>query len=353
VSRRAPGRSDWRPAASAAAGASAGLILASARFGLGFEALVVPPFDLLAAGSERPWSTASAGEIALLYELPVLVGAGLALVAVAVRWVPRPQAALLAWLAFSAGWWAFSLGHETVAPVAALSLPAILVLARPAALGLRATEHVDRRVAVAGVATVAVLLALTWAVVADWARVERAGDARDWALVVIFLAGAGLAVAAALYARAGAALVLLASALGVAVLAAGTARIATGAADPIVSPQSPEIARQLRDRARAVRTETGLDIVVHPDIEDDLVWPFRDSGVIVVASRVGPNAGFVIWPAAAAAPDGFRALDGSWALTRTIRAPTADPLDYLHWLFDRNTLAPRAGLIAVYVRETE
>ena len=82
-----------------------------------------------------------------------------------------------------------------------------------------------------------------------------------------------------------------------------------------------------------------------------MTWPFRDSGVLLVSSRVPDTAEFVVWPLDAPPPVGFVVLAGDWALTETIRTPTADLLDYLHWLLDRNTLAARPDQIAVYTRD--
>ena len=38
------------------------------------------------------------------------------------------------------------------------------------------------------------------------------------------------------------------------------------------------------------------EILVHADFEDEMTWPFRDSGEILLASQVPPDASVVIWP---------------------------------------------------------
>jgi hypothetical protein len=345
--------SAWRsiPVLAAVAGAVAGVVLASARFGLGFDEIVVPPFDLLAAGTERPWSTASAGELVLLYVAPLLVAMPLAFVAHGLGVLPRMPAQLWTWFGFAGGWWLLSLWGETPAPAAAVTLPAVLLLAPAAAGALAAALRVDWRVAAAGIALFAAMFILAGAVTVDWARLERVGDAEDKALVVIFAIGALGAVAGLIYGRAAAALALPATLATVAMLLAGASRVATGAnTEPIISPQHAELARELRDRALAAAELSGGEIVVHPDLAAGVVWPFRDSGVLHISSRVGPNAAFVLWPIDLPPPADMEALSGDWALTRTVRTPTADTLDYLHWLVDRNMLAPGPERIAVYSR---
>jgi hypothetical protein len=341
----------WRPLTAGVAGAIAAVILASARFGLGFEELVVPPFDILAAGSERRWSTPTAGEVTILYNIPILIVAGLSLAAVLLRVAPRPPAVLSAWLAIAAGWWVFSIGHQTPLPAAAVVLPAALFLGPSAALALQHARRVDIRFAAAGLGIFAFFGLILGANIADWARLERPGDGSERALVALLCLGALVGIGLLAWARASAALAIPALLAALAFLTPGALELATGgAADSLASPFSPESARDLRDIALASRAASGIEIVVHPDLEEDVTWPFRDSGVLLVASRVPPTAGFVLWPAGAPAPEGFVRLEGSWALTRRIRAPTADGLDYLHWLLDRNTLASRPEGIAVYTR---
>ncbi len=336
--------------AAGSAGLVIGLLVASSRFGLGFDSFIVPPFDLLAAGSERNWSTASAGEVALLYQVPLFAGAVAALVAAIARRRPPRDALAMAWLGFAGGWWLFSTWQETPVPAGALGAPAAVVIAPALVRGIAAAFAVDRVFAAVGLSAAAVFLVLAGANVADWARVEDSGPAGEQALVALFLAAAAGSCAFIIYARASAVFVPVGAILGVVWLVAGAARIATGAADPLLSPVSPGLARDLRDAAIATRAETGGDIVVHPSLAEDAVWPFRDSGTLIVASLVPPSASYIIWPSDATAPEGFVPVEGDWALTRSIRTPTADTLDYLHWLLDRNTLAARPDRIAVYTR---
>jgi hypothetical protein len=333
-----------------AAAAAAGLLFASARFGLGFQELTVPPLDLLAAGSERRWATLSAGEAVLLYLAPLVAAAVLAGLAAALGRGPRLPGLLFAWLGFAAGWWAFSAWHENPAPAAALATPAAIVAGPMAVAGVGAALRRHSTLAAAALAGAAVLCLLAGAIVADWARLERSGPAAEQALVALFLVGAAASCAVVVYARAAAWFVPVAGVLGLALLLAGASRIAVGASEPLLSPLSPPLARQLREAALAHREATGLEIVVHPRLAADVAWSFRDSGTLVISSRVPPAAGFVLWPVDEPQPEGFAMLAGDWALTRSIRTPTADTLDFLHWWLDRNTLVPRPDRIAVYTR---
>ena len=94
----------------------------------------------------------------------------------------------------------------------------------------------------------------------------------------------------------------------------------------------------MRDAALETVAAQGGSIVIHPDLESDVTWPFRDSGELVIASRLPDDARVVIWPAAAPAPEGFSPLSGNWQLLREPQAPVSDFLDYLRWFTDRNVL---------------
>ena len=68
----------------------------------------------------RPWSTASGGELSLLYQAPIIFGAVVCLVLAAARVEPRPDALAVVWIAFAGGWWLFSLADENPAPAGRL-----------------------------------------------------------------------------------------------------------------------------------------------------------------------------------------------------------------------------------------
>ena len=101
-----------------------------------------------------------------------------------------------------------------------------------------------------------------------------------------------------------------------------------------------------------VRESPGL-LVVHPSFEQDITWPFRDSGTLVVSSRVPENAAILIWPKTAPRPEGFNAVEGDWNLLQSPELPTDSPLNYLRWFTNRNSLAINATAASVYVREKQ
>jgi len=145
---------------------------------------------------------------------------------------------------------------------------------------------------------------------------------------------------------------LLGAALAVAAVPflAGAFGVALSARDnPVPSPFTSDQARQVRAIALQEAAGGGL-IVVHPRYRDDLTWPFRDSGPIVVASRVPPNAAIAIWPLDLPAPDGMSPVEGRWALVREVEAPGAFWLDYVHWYVDRHSLRLTLRGLALYVK---
>jgi len=122
--------------------------------------------------------------------------------------------------------------------------------------------------------------------------------------------------------------------------------------EPVPSPISPRQARDLRDLALATQADQGGTIVIHPNFEKDITWPFRDSGKLVIASRVPSDATFVLWPPGAPAPEGLAPVEGQWALTRSIEPPTTGFLGYLGWFTDRDKVRITSEPVAVYSRTT-
>ncbi|MEO9254244.1 MAG: hypothetical protein ABI305_01790, partial [Tepidiformaceae bacterium] len=333
-------------AAWCAGGVVVGVLLATFRFGLGPDGgLRVPPFQLFADSYSQLWSTAIGADVTLLYALPVLV-AGLAAVVVALSRMYRDRSAqtdglvLIVWAGAAAVWWVSSLNSHTTIPVVALTTPLAVILG-PALVEAttsmwRADWHYARWLIPGGL----LLLAVALEVAIDWAQRSSVGPTDEK------LAVAGLCVVAV------AAFAIVASAresfpaLFAAVLAIAAFPMLSGAfgvalstnGEPIPSPQSSTQARELRGIAlEAVHDHGGL-IVVSADFKDEVTWPFRDSGSIVVASRVPPNATFVVWPKDAPAPEGFAPVNGDWSLQREMHAPTSDFLTYLRWFSNRNVL---------------
>ncbi|MCA9829879.1 MAG: hypothetical protein KC495_05355 [Dehalococcoidia bacterium] len=330
----------------------AGAGLASFGFGFGPVTPVVPALSLLAAGSEQAWSTGTTLDLVLLYSTPLLLAAVVA-VPVAVRRRSPLLRLALGWGAFALAWALFSIPSHNPAAAAGLTLPLCVVTGFMAPRAVRAIAHVRRAEALPLLAGAAVSLVLAWAVLADWSRVERTGDASEQFRLALYLGLAAifLAVLVARPVLRPALFAPLAFAMAALLLPGAAGLVAGGTSEPLVSPISPAQARKLRDLAVARRDAGEGDIVIHPSLQDAITWPFRGSGVVVVASVAPKSAAIVLWPTSEPAPEGFVIVEGNWALTRTIRAPTADLLDSLHWFLDRNTVASQGVSISVYTRE--
>jgi hypothetical protein len=346
------------PAVAAAGGGLIAIAAASLGFGFGAEGLTVPPFDVFAASFEQRWSTATAFDATLLYAWPALV-LGVAGAAVVVQrragGISTTQLTLLAWLGLGLAWLFVAPGlHSTLAVTAATTPAALLAgpfLSRAASAALHADWGYARFVLPA--AGVAMLVA--FAVMARWARegtVRDDGEIFIVALLVAAVAGGMVALAVQPASRA-----LLPAILGggavVALIAAASGVAFSGMSEPIPSPLHSPQAPVLRAIALQLSQERGGPIVVHPDYRDDVTWAFRDSGTIVIASRVPSGAGIVIWPPTLPQPDGYVPVTGDWALVRTIEPPTGGFLDYLNWFSDRNGVVTRNEAVAVYTGSRE
>ncbi len=339
------------------AGVALGVLLTSVQFGLGSDGVRVAPFELFAAAFEEPWSTATAGELAALYGLPILIGGAAALASLGMRLraaaepPPAPAEALTGAAAIIAAlWFLLALTTHSAIPLAAATLAFSLILgpalARFASLLLGARWQAARYL----LPLALVLAAIGAFVLSDWARVDRVGGTIERTLVAapLTLAVAALALLAlrrstaaltAVPALAGGAVLLVAGAMGVALSAAE---------EPLPSPASAEQGRELRRLALNATAEGGL-VVVHERYREAITWPFRDSGTIVLASRVPPDAAFLVWPPDLTAPRGFVPVEGQWFLERRFHAP-AGFLEYVRWLGDRNSLETGLEGVAVYTR---
>jgi hypothetical protein len=198
-------------------------------------------------------------------------------------------------------------------------------------------------------------MVVAFAVMARWGRegtVRDDGEILIVALLVAAVAGGLVALAVQPTSRA-----LLPAILGggavVALIAAASGVAFSGMSEPIPSPLRSPQAPVLRAIALQLSQERGGPIVVHPDYRDDVTWTFRDSGTIVIASRVPSGAGIVIWPPALPQPDGYIPVTGDWALLRMIEPPAGSFLDYLNWFSDRNGVVIRNEAVAVYTRPSE
>lgn len=341
----------------ASAGAAAGVLAASFRFGLGWDGLRVPAFDALAAGFDGRWSTESTGYLAALYLAPLLA-AGLAAVfhhlyrAARGAFPATARVELLAWAGTAAVWLLASAGTHSPVPLAAVSLPVTLLLGPALARLANAALRADWTYARFLVPGMLLALLITLAFMLQWARDGRAGDASEKVAVGGLLVAAVAAVALLAFdRRSRPALTAPAAVVGILALLPGFSGVAFSLPnEPLPSPVSSFQAREIRDIALQVRKDEGGLIVIHPRLEQDLTWAFRDSGEVIIASGRVPDASVVIWPGDLAAPEGYSVLDGEWSILRERRGPDTDFLDYLRWLANRNTLPTGRVPVIVYLK---
>jgi hypothetical protein len=346
------------PAAAAVAGAVAGIGLASAGFGLGWQGVTVPAFDAFALGFDEHWSSETSRRLFVLYAWgpALVVAAGLAL-AVLER-VPRPfpgpvDRLLAAWFAAAAAWLFLAGGAHDPLPVAAVTASAALPAGGALARLIDRLGEVDWHTAGWPLAAALGALLVIAGPLLDWARLDRVGRSSEIVAVVVLagVAAGGIAIVARLPRNRPAAVLPFAAAAVVPWLAGGFA-VATGSPnEPLPSPVTMLQAEEIRDIVTGpARAPAGI-VAIHPELADALTWPLRGTRGLVVSSRVPPNASIVIWPAGGSPPDGFRTFEGRWALLRERRGPEPGFLDYLRWLANRNTLPVRDLEAAVYARE--
>ena len=263
---------------------------------------------------------------------------------------------VLAWGLVAFGWFVASLGSHDPVALAATTTPAAILAAIVLPEAVAAIRQADWRQARWLVPAAMVAAALAGAFVIQWARLGHTGDANEKVLVAGFVV---LAFSCLGYVAASrdALPTLLVVAMAVAIIpltAAGFGVTFGSQHELLPSPVSPDQARQLR----AVILEqpapsAGRKIVIYPSLERDITWPFRDSGKLVVASRVPEDATVAVWPAGSPAPDGFSALAGEWSLERLPSAPSFDFLKFVRWFTDRNSLPVSDVPVAVYIKVTQ
>lgn len=338
-----------------AGGAALGIAVASLQFGLGPGGLRIPPLDLFGASFTQTWSTATGFEVIALYDWPILAGGLAAAGWYAWRWwawreIDDTRLLLLVWTLFALGW-AIAAGneHSFVASVA-LVVPLTLLLGTAIVEASGAMLRADWSIARFALPAAGFLVVTALSFMLDWARAGQPGNAGDKTIVVLLVAAAAVMLGVvAFHRRARPALFAFALAAAVFPLLPGTFGVGLSAVEePIPSPMSPPQARALRDLAlQTVAERPGL-IIIHPDFKDALTWPFRDSGSIVISSRVPPDASVVIWPLDAAQPERMTRVEGDWNVRLEVPPPTGDPLKCLRWLTNRNNLTIKPTRVAVY-----
>ncbi|HET7738398.1 MAG TPA: hypothetical protein VFK32_07480 [Tepidiformaceae bacterium] len=341
------------------AGALLGLALTFVHYGLGVDGVAIAPIITFEQSFEREWSGAPAMTVVAMYSIPILVGGIAALGWQVVRWrrgevVSRESTLLPAWFAIAAGWLVAAAGSDSTAAVVAATTPAALLGGPALVRGIEAMIAAEWRYArillpIAGLsAAVATNICLEWA---DRAAVGSSAEQT----VVVLLYTVALIACAAVCAERRAIPTLVAAGLAIAAVpfAAGGFGVALSAVEePIPAPVSPVQAAELRRIAFETLEDKGGTLVVHPDLAESLLWPFRDSGNIQLSSRVPGDATFVVWPLGLPAPEGMVPLEGEWALLESVEPPDS-LLDYVRWLSDRNELAIIPLRVAVYTEASE
>lgn len=340
------------------AGVAAGILAATFGFGLGLHGgLRMPPFELFAASFDQAWSTPTTLAVVVLYSWPILLAGAIAGLVVGRRlWLARDsdegEMLLLAWAALALAWVLISSSASSPVPVVAASLP-MAILAGPAlarAFDAMLSADWTRARFLIPAALFAAAVALVFML--TWARNGQATDNGEKVLVTALLVFAAFSLGAAAWRRE-AFPALLAPALVVAgpLLISGGFGIAfNSAGETLPSPISPPQARQLRDTVLQLAHERGGLVVVNDRYADAMTWPFRESGNLVVASRVPADAAVVVWPADATGPQGYDTVPGDWNFEVAPSPPTGGFLDYLKWLSDRGALPVDRVSAALYVK---
>jgi len=344
-----------------AAGVALACVLASVGFGRGAEGMVIPPLAVLADIHERDWSTSTVADLSVFYAWPIVAAGGVGAiqrlstikaVPAAIRTPAGVSMLLTAWFAVGLAVLLTGLGTHAELPVVAATLPATL-LAGPMLVRASATLAGARNpLAWLTLALVMFTVLLIGAIVADWARLERVGPANETARVFIY-AGAMLVLLAGIAWFREPSTMLAVPVLVVASLPllAGAIAVGTSASsEPLPSPMSGANARALRAVAIETIGEQGGVIAVHVDLEQQMTWSLRDTGPVVLATQVPPDASFVIWPSELLAPAGYTQATGTWSLIAQVPPPSDSQLRLMHWLVERHLIGPVPVPVAAYVR---
>lgn len=343
----------------AAGGVAAAGFLAATGFGHGFQDPTLPPITAFARGFEATWSTVNTNSLAMLYSLPLLM---LGIVAASYHayecwrdehW-PEESLALLAAAALAFLWVAASGGSADPVPLGAAAIPFALLVGKVAPAAIAAILRVPWLYAGPALAGLVVTALVAEAYTVDWARIDRVGSDRT-KLIVTGLVIASVACVGLLSSSRRTAPALLLPAVGTAavLMLSGSTGVAFGGPnEPLPSPVSTIQGSEIREIALRAREENGGLIVVHSGFTLTSAWPLRDSGELVYATRVPPDATVVVWPVTEPAPDGFSVIEGRWSFEETRRGPDGGFLDYLRWLSNRNILKNGFEPVAVYLKAT-
>lgn len=343
---------DRRRVAWLVGGAAAAALAASFGFGFGWQGVTVPMFEDVGAVFDGGQATAPAWVFAVLYGGPLLAAGALAAASILFRpdALASAERALVAWWGVAVAGIVAAGSAEALAPAASASLASLVLAAwrfPSAVAGLRRCAWREARWAVAlllGLLGVAAMSAFSWAH-------GRLGAGSGTLALALAAAAAVLTASLLRQRRTRAAALVPGAAIAAAWLVAMASRAAAPSwHEPLYSPLSSPQDATLRFVALELRGDG--QILVHPGLEEAAVWPLRDVGTIAVGSRPEAGDSLLIWPADAAAPEGYRALEGRWTLTWSSEPPRG-LRSFLRWLSDRNSLPRGAVEVRIFTRAEE
>jgi hypothetical protein len=351
----------WPVAVAASAGVVTGVVLATFRYGLGASGLHVAPFQLFADAYSQAWNSATTFDLFIIYAVPMVLGGMVAGAFTAYRLVnddgddarsQEMRLLLVVWAAVAVLWLVSSFASHSSVSIIAATVPCALLLGPAIVQAIVAMTRADWQIARFVVPLVLFLGLFFGTIGAGWVHNGDSPTALPIVAVAVLIVGV-LAGIWWLRTTPSAAPTLWAFPMvvgGVIMLTGGLGVAFSGVGELVPSPTSPQQTRELRNILLHDLTQSGGQLVVHPSLWPDLTWPLRDSGTIVVSSRVPATAGAVIWPEDAAKPDGLNPLQGTWNILETMRPPTASFSDYYEWFTNRGTVVSTPTQAAVYVR---
>jgi hypothetical protein len=353
---------DWRCLAFALAGIVVAVALSTVRYGLGLEGLRIAPFQLFADAYSQGWTTSSTFDLFLIYAVPIVLAGLVAGAVVTLRLFSGSpgedddardfRLILVAWCGIAGVWMVSAFASHSAVAIVALTTPLALLVGPAIVDAVGAMLRADWRLARFIIPVVLFFGLFLATVAAGWAHDNDVpGALVIVAVAAVVIAAMGLFWWLRRIPEAAATLWVIPIVVAVfPVIGAATGVAFSGVGEPTPSPVSPVQARELRNILLADLQESGGQLVVHPDLWKDLTWPLRDSGDIIVASRVPQTAGAVIWPQDAAKPDNMTPLQGDWNILQQRLPPTVDLLDYFRWFTNRGTAGTSSVGVSVYVK---
>lgn len=349
--------------AAGAIGVVAAVVLSTVRYGLGIDGLRIAPFQLFADAYSQSWTTGTTFDLFLIYALPLVI-AGMAAGGFGLYRLLAGQdeaegsemrVLLLAWAGIALLWLVSSFGSHSTVSIVAVTTPCAFLVGPGIVRAIGALVRADWQFARFIIPAVLFLGLFLATIGAGWVHNNDVPSAFSIVIIaVIIVGGLGLwwwlrttpdaAPALWVFPLVILAFPLVSGAFGVAF---------SGVGQLVPSPTSPQQTRQLRDILLTDLKQNGGQLVVYPSLWEDLTWPLRDSGTVVVSTRVPATAGAVIWPSDAEKPAGMNPLQGTWNILDEMPPPTDSLFDYYQWFTNRGTVVATPLQASVYVRASK